>query len=647
VQANLPASPDDLWPSEQRIAQWAAAFQRLAARLAYRAFPQLASSALAMRAAALEPSGMPRLFSRDLREIPPALNEDLLDLYGKSEQALANRFAFLNLAEILPPDFDWDMHESSAWGRELHAFDYGLDLALTYRISQEERYGRHLRYLVAHWIASNPPGQTAGWEPAALARRIRNWILAADLARDDWERDPAFLGLFQHSLALQCAFLEGHAEQAIGAISFGTAVDCARALLVAGKLFQRNRGKGIRDLGQAILSRAVETAFPADGGPPNLRPPACLHLAEALMECLVFDLPDEDDLYASIRESARQTIRALEGTLLPDGTLPLFGSSARLPGENVADLFALAAVIFDQPEWKGLAGKFGILPYMMLGEAGKSRFERLGQTPWQAGTGAVPELEIYRLSAPDRSALIANARPEVARDEHQDFLSYELSIAGQRLVVDSGAYSPEGESWDKYFASARAHNVLLVDDEASRPGSAHEPHPQEWKSAEGFERLSFGDGGFRFLGVEHQRAFFRLEGGAWAVLDRLAGRGRHTLLNLVHFYPTFEVEARDDRALVRSRSLNATVIPLGSGSVRLMAARGQHPRFCGFYSPDFGVKFPSATLVLETPAAPLPWLGGYLILSGRADDLRPGQVNAAEGTVSFRLSGKNFCLAAG
>lgn len=607
----------------------------------------MAASALAMRAESLKASAIPQLFSRDLREISPALNEDLLDLYGKSEQVLANRFAFLNLAEILPQNFDWDMHESAGWRRELHAFDYGLDLALTFRISQEERYARHLRYLVAHWIASNPPGQSAGWETPALARRIRNWILAADLARADWERDTTFFGLFKESLALQCAYLESLSGKGCGAGSFQAGVDSARALLLAAKLFQGNRAEGPRDLGREILIRAIESAVPADGRPSNLRPTDCLHLAEALIECLVFRLADEDGFQNPLRGAAHQLTSAIEGTLLPDGTLPLFGSAARLPGENVADLFALAAVILNEPKWKDLGGKFGILPYMLLGEEGKSRFEHLGQTSWQAGSRAVPELGIYRLSSSDRSALIVNARPPRSRDEHQDFLSYELSMAGQRLVVDSGAYSPEGETWDKYFAGARAHNVLLVNNEPSRPCRQHRARtlPEEWHSADDCREVRFEDRGFGFLGIERHRAFFRLDGGAWAVLDRLEGPGRHNLLNLVHFYSTFEVEIREGRALVRSRSLGATVVPLGTDPVRLTATRGQHPKFCGFYSPDFGVKFPSATLALEIPQVSLPWLGGYLIVPGSADDFLPGQADPAEGTLSFRLSGRNYDLA--
>lgn len=595
-----------------------------------------------MRAVAVVSSEIPHFFSRDLREIPPALNEELLDLYGRSEQVLGNRFAFLNLAEVLPADFDWEMHESPAWRCELHAFDYGLDLALTFRISQEERYARHLRYLVAHWIALNPPGQTTGWEPAPLARRVRNWILAADLARGDWERDSAFLYLVERSLALQCVYL---ASQAPGAAeSFDNAVVCSRALMLAGRFFRGNRAEEMGDLGRQILLSTLEKLTAPEAGLPP--PDVCLHLAEALLECLAFRLPAEIESRASLPEATRRLIAALEGTLLPDRTLPLFGPSARLHGDDPADVFALAAVLFNEPKWKSLAGQFGIMPYMMLGEAAKSRFAQLADESWRSGSSAVPELRIYRLNAQDGSAMIVNARPAIARGEHQDYLSYELSLRGQRLVVDSGSYSPPGESWDAYFPNARAHNVLLVNDEPSRPHSLSPrlPKMEGQGSPGGVQCVCLSGNGFNFLKVEHHRAFFCLEGGAWAVLDWLDGSGRRNMTNLVHFYPTFELEAGENWGVARSRSLSVTVIPLGSAPVQMTAARGQHPKYRGFYSPDFGVKFPSSTLAIETQAASLPWLGGYLIIPSAEPDFQAGEANPSKGTVSFRLSGKDFCL---
>lgn len=640
VGQNSSAGKIEMWPGERRVARWAASVKRAGARFADRAFPRLACASLAMEAAALESPEIPQLFSRDLREIPPTLNEDLLDLCGRSEQVLANHFTFLNHTEVLQAAFDWELHESPAWRRELHAFDYALDLALACRISQEDRFARHLRYLIAHWIAENPPGQTTGWQLGPLARRVRNWILAADLARNHWEGDPEFLSLFRRSLALQCVSLGRHAP---AAACFETGVDSARALLLAGRFFRGTPGEEFRLKGLSLLQAAAGSETLDDSGVGGRSPAAQLRLAEALVEGVVLHTPGDEARTHALKESAKKVLTELEGVLLPDGTLPLFGPSARSAADDLENLFALGAVIAEEPAWKALAGKFGILPYLLLGEEGKTRFDRLSGTSREAGSHAVPELGLYRLGGTDRSAMVIVGSRSSSENSHEDYGSYQLSLDGHRVVVDSGAYSPEGETWDRYFTSGRAHNVLLIDGEPAAPAIRKAAQP-EWISVEGGRGLRLTEGKLQPQGVVNQRALYRLGADGWAVLDRVAGKGCHRLVNLIHFYPTFEVETLQDRAILRSRSTSVSVIPVGLYPAKMAAFRGLNPDYPGWYAPDIGVKFAAAVLTLEVPDCPLPCVGGYLIVPGTEVGYRSGETVAAEGIISFELSGKKYLL---
>jgi Heparinase II/III-like protein len=628
------------WPEEALLRNWVRALQEFAARFGYHAFPYLASTALAMQAAGLEAAGTPHLFSQDLREISPALNEDLLDLYGRSEQVLSNRFAIQNHTEALGAQFDWEFHPSPSWRRELHAFDYGFNLALTFRISREDRYAVHLRYLIAHWIAENPPGLSTGWELRPLARRIRNWILSADLARDAWDGDPGFLPVFQHSLALQCAYLE---RQADSAFSFEAALDCVRALFLAARFFRGPRAADLAAKGAGILRMVAGLDGHDAGGPSHLSPIAALRLAETLVEFLIFHPPADQHTEASHAGAARRTLQALEAALLPDGTLPLFGPAAISAPGQVADLFALGSVLQNEPAWKSVAGGFGIMPYMLLGEKGKAQFERLPSFFPRPESGAIPELGLYRLSGDSRSALIAVCAESGEPGAHEDYGSYALGLEGQRVVVDSGVYSPEGA--DDYFRSARAHNILLIDGEYGRPRA------DDSRGVRLLDPDRAGSPGFHLPisawssgDITSRRAFFCLEGRAWVVLDSVAGSGGHHLQNLIHFYPTFNPQVMEDCAVLRSRSASVTVIPLGAPQPAIRSSRGSNAEIPGLYSPDFGVKFAAATLALENPNSPLPWLGGYLIVPGANRDFSHGEVNPAEGLISFQLSGKQYRL---
>ncbi|MHB8654159.1 MAG: heparinase II/III domain-containing protein [Terriglobia bacterium] len=623
------------------------------ARLAYRSFPRLAAGSLAEAASGLSVLRIPFLFSQSLRELPPSLNDELLDIFGRSEKTLTNQFTFQAHSQTFQEEIGWEIHPNAGWRGELHSFDYGLDLALNYRISSEAGYARHLRYLIAHWIGANPPGQGSGWLLGPLSRRVRNWILAADLARQDWESDAIFFKLVTHSLALQSTFLLKYAP----AFAFTeTAPEAARALLLAGKFFGGLERNELWSAGRNILLNEIDYQFASSGRRAESRPAMQLNLAQAVMEILIFapknERGEEDDERLFFKEKLREILKLIEGTLLPDRSLPLFGPAPDSPADDMSDLFALAAVLLKEPVWKNLAGKFGVLPYMLLGESGKTDFDNLPEAQSNTGAASNPQCALYRLSKTSGSAVIINGRLPRTGEDHQDGLTYELAIRGQRVVVDSGAYAGSHDTREKYFSSARAHNVLLVDGKGPHHGGSHHLHPpaELCEVEDGSMGSRLTQRGLPFPGVKHQRAWYCLGEENWAILDRLDGRGRHSAISLIHFYPTLEIEVRENSALVPSHSISLSVIPLrppGQAPPKMLATRGDHPEFPGWFAPESGMKFPASVLRLEWEDFSLPFVGGYLIVPGPEVSFKPVETDTPAGGISFSLGGKQYCLSVG
>jgi hypothetical protein len=615
---------------ERTLNHWRAHAKGAAARWAFRAFPRLAGSVLEVSAAGFEPAPIPHFFSTDVRQIAPTLNDDLLELYGRAGQVMANRFAFFNSPEAFDEGINWEPPQTPSWRAELHACDYVLELACTFRISGEEVYARQLRYLIAHWIASNPPASGTGWQPHVLARRLRNWILSADFARSDWVRDVEFGNVLAKSLALQGAYL---LSQLDSLPSPAAKLDASRALLCASRFFVGNKAREARQVGFDLLASEL------DGSRSEPWPHARLAKAQALMEWNLLSVPGADSAFL-VRELLA-AMGELESVLMPDGSLPLLGPEARLAQDELADLAALAAVKIDSPAWKSLAGKFGILPYLYLGESGKARFESLDDRVWTPQDHVDAGAEILRIVGQRNSALAISARLPASPGEHQDFMSYELTLDNHRVVVDSGGFAPE-ES--EYFPRGRAHNILLLDGLEPRWRSAEGSARTGLEFPHGWARLRMADPGFGFLGLRHERAWFRLEDNAWLTLDWLDGQGVHSLTSLIHFYPTFEVLAGIDRTLARSRARSLAVIPVGSAKPLAFVSRGDHPQFPGWFSPEFGVKFPMAVLALNWTGVELPWVGGSLITSGADEPFRQLETLPAEGRVRLEFSGKTYDL---
>lgn len=625
------------------LERWGAAIQFDMARFFYQAFPRLASYVLEMTAAGLRAPRIPQIFAQDLREISPSLNDDLLDLFGRSERTLSNQFTFQAQSDGFQEEIGWELHESPAWRIELHAFDFGLELALNYRISREERYARHLRYLIAHWIGANPPGQGTGWSLNPLARRVRNWILSADLVRDDWERDTVFFNLVAKSLMLQTTYLLQHSTS----LRFTEdAVEAARALNLAGNFFGGRKGTEIAECARENLLDEIKQHFSADGHYAESRPGSQLRLARALVEFLAWGGTGGAEK-SFLEETLWEVLKVMESSLLPDGTPPLFGPAPASAGDDLTDLFALAAVLLDEPMWKDLAGKFGVVPYMLLGQTGKAHFDRLPEFPWEPARCLQPNCGVSRLSFTHESAMVINGRLPRSQEDHQDGLSYELAIQGQRVIVDSGAFVMGVEAATDYFSSPRAHNILMVDGKGPRcakPTESIPPMAVQWDQEERTIGLSVAWPRFPFPGLTHQRAWFCLDGQAWVVLDRIEGSGKHTLTSFVHFYPTFEAEVKNNAAVVRSLSFVFKVFPIGQPGGMMYAARGDSSGHQGWYAPAPGMKFDASVLKLDWESRPLPWVGGYVIIPGAEAGFHAEDSDPVAGAVSFRIGERQFRL---
>jgi hypothetical protein len=622
---------------EQTLLRWQRRLAGAASSALFQRLPHLAVGALEVEASRFRPSGIPRLFAEDLFQIAPALNDDLLELYGRSEQALANRFGFFGRTEQFGSEIDWESTSSTAWRAELHSFDHALDLALTYRISGDARYARHLRYLIAHWISSNPPNGGSGWKVLPLARRVRNWILSADLAREAWFQDSAFLEIFARSLAQQVTYL----VWGLGALDGGRLMlRCSRALLLASRYFGGEASIGLEKLSSSLLAGVLGSHRARQEPQPN----AEYELSETLAERLISNKNAHPSRIEGLRSHLRSSLEALEGMLLPDGTLPLFGPDPPPSPEALSDLFALGAVLTGVPRWKSLAGEFGIVPYILLGESGKRQFEMLPAEPWRADSRLGGSQGIYRLTDGDSSALLVNGRDGLTCGSPHDLYSYELVMHGHRTVVDSGAYAPPGEGADNYFASARAHNVLLVGGKlhyAESDGASPPPRANADRDAEGFW---LGRRRLTTPSVSHQRGFFLIAGRYWVVLDRLEGKGSHRLQNLVHFYPPFVLNAQRDRVHARSGAASVTVFPLTISNMELSVALSEDGNSAGWYSPVPGVKYPSAVLVIEWPEAKLPWVGGYIFAPGVHRDLNACLLAVSEDGVDVGLGDEHYRL---
>jgi hypothetical protein len=132
---------------------------------------------------------------------------------------------------------------------------------------------------------------------------------------------------------------------------------------------------------------------------------------------------------------------------------------------------------------------------------------------------------------------------------HCDVLSYELSLGGQRVVIDTGISTYEPGPERAYERSTAAHNTLRIDyEEQAEIWSSFRVgrRPQVGKLRDGndgpFHFLSGGHDAYRRLGVAHTRTILFHAPDTWIVADLLRGSGSHRVESFLHFHPQVRLE---------------------------------------------------------------------------------------------------------
>jgi uncharacterized heparinase superfamily protein len=321
-------------------------------------------------------------------------------------------------------DVGWDSAElPKLWRYNLHYFD---DLLAADSASRRARQGG----AIDRWIAGNPPGAGTGWEPYPTAVRIINWV--------KWALDGGNLdGGALHSLAVQSRWLTERLEwHLLGNHLF---VD-AKALVFAGCFFGGDEAARWLDLGTKILLDQIPEQILPDGGQFERSP---MYHALALEDALdllnvlsAFGLAD-GALAVTLRERVDPMRRWLAVMSHPDGEIAFFNDAAIGIAPPPAELDGYATRL-GFPEVPAPSD-----PLVLLRESGYVRM--------QIGTAVV----------------IADVGPigpdYLPGHAHADTLSFEVSLAGRRLVVNSGT-SEYGIGAERLRQrGTAAHSTVSVD----------------------------------------------------------------------------------------------------------------------------------------------------------------------------------------
>jgi uncharacterized heparinase superfamily protein len=493
------------------------------------------------------------------------------------EDLLSGAFAFLNRREQLGLPPLWSAPElPRLWQYNLHYFEYlwgpGIDAA---------------RVLALDWIERHPLGPAQiGWEPYPTSLRLVNWCaFFFGENRERTEADVALRDALWSSIFLQSEWLARHLERHLLGNHL---LENGAALLFVGRCFEGEAAARWERAGRDLLAGELREQILADGGHIERSPMYQLRAAWLL---LALRNAAGAALAPWIDDPLGRLLRAVADLRHPDGEIALLNDSA-----------------------------FGIYPPpRALIEHARAIGAPAPDPAPEPRVFGLPETGYYGAAGQEGAWLVCDAGP-IGPDyqpghAHGDLFSFELSLAGRRVLTDSGVYGYEQGALRDWCRSTRGHNTVEIDGESQcefwsvfRVARRARPHDVRFEPRpDGFRLSGWHDGYQRLAGrPRHQRRFVWDRRGVLLVRDEVTSSRSVTARSRLHLHPDCVVEELAGlRARIRHPGGVFQIVFAGPGELGLEASD---------YCPEFGCRLERRALRFEATGAGLVF--GFCVASG-------------------------------
>jgi len=431
-----------------------------------------------------------------------------------------NTFNLLNETHSITKS-DWNNSEwTKLWLYNLHYFD---DLTA---LESNQRIDWH-HALIDRWINENKIGKGYGWEPYPTSLRIVNWIkwtLNGNSLEDHWV----------NSLEIQARFLSQNLEKhLLGNHIFAN----AKALMFAGLFFDGNEAKRWYDKGCKLLEQELPEQVLSDGSNFELSTMYHVIFLEDLLDLVNIHRTFNHKLPYGLKERVKPMFSWLLAMCHPDGEISFFNDSA----------LGITPSVKEIQDYGQRLSFFGLLGDV----SGKNYLTRLEASGYS-------RVELGNLVALiDRSNIGPDYLPAHA---HADTLSFELSLFGKRVIVNSGT-SVYGKSQERqYQRSTASHSTVVIDGENSSEvwnGFRVARRAKVFNSKDSEQRgkitLSACHNGYhRLYGKPTHCRKWQFSDRLLIIEDRVTGKGEHEIDVVFPLHPEIEIKSIDESNVILS-----------------------------------------------------------------------------------------------
>ncbi|MGO9986535.1 MAG: heparinase II/III family protein [Rhodomicrobium sp.] len=336
------------------------------------------------------------------------------------------QFSFLNRTiEMEKGGVDWSapgpISSNQLWRMNLHYMEYleGADAKTWQR-------------LVLEWIASNPKSKPGAWQDSwnSYALSLRTVVWLQELARRAKELPSDAVSAAETSAIEQIRFLERNLETDLGGNHL---IKNIKALIWASAYFASEEAGRWRGTALRLLSKELPKQILADGMHDERSASYHAQVFADLLECR--HALGTDPLAGALDEALHRMAQVSADLTHPDGGPVLFNDSGLTMAYSPAECLDV--------------------------------YERLyGRRPRTRRSFAFEAAGYYGMRS-DELYMVADlgriAPDDLPAHGHGDVLSFELSAAGRRIVVDQGVFEYVAGEKRQRARAAWSHNTLCFE----------------------------------------------------------------------------------------------------------------------------------------------------------------------------------------
>lgn len=462
---------------------------------------------------------------------------------------MENEFEFINIKHKVSLKDAWNNKKlQHLWRYNLHYFEYLYKLSFEYLNDNKNlKYYEKYKELILSWIINNPYPYGDGWHPYTISLRVANWISTYVIFKNRIEKDSSFKKQLVESLYLQYIYLYKNLEKDVLGNHY---FENIKALLIGSIFFEDGN---VKSKFTQELFKQLEEQILEDGMHFELTPMYHKIILEDLIKITVWFR--EEAFYDELCGYVQRMVDVMYSLEAGFGKTPAFNDSTDGISKSYKCLLETCKQEFSlNPNFVGSLTKSGY--YIICNDKYKLIFDCGEICP---------------------SYLPAHG--------HCDALSYELSIDGTPILVNSGTYQYESGQWRDYFRKTKAHNTVTIDEKEQSQfwGSFRVANRinDVKRSQFSHKGIDFIHGSYKtYFGAIHNRFIGVINEDLIIVLDEVKAKENEEVRSYIHIAPNMKVEL-DKSVILKDESMCLRIIPVFSKDVLLQK---------GWYSKAFNVK---------------------------------------------------------